>query len=118
MIKEADHLNSEIFKLRIRLGTPSTLDGKQLSTSWGRIKLVHERSQYMTHSLTTTVKTLGQICDQANKRKTDVYNNAFEAENLGESSRNEIQFIEVTLNQIKIRVSSLEARAHPSIFKV
>ena len=72
----------------------------------------------MTHSLTTTVKTLGQICDQANKRETDVYNNTFEAKNLGASSRNEIQFIKVTLNQIKSRVSSLESRAHPAIFKV
>ena len=71
MVKEVYHLNSEIFKVCIRLGTPCTLYGKQLSKSWGRIKLVHERSQYLTHSLTTTVKTLGRRCEKSNKRESD-----------------------------------------------
>ena len=84
----------------------------------GAIKLVHDRIQYLTQSLTTTVKTLGQICDQANKQAADSENNAFEVKKLGASSRNEVQILKTNLNEIKSRMSSMEAGTHPAISKV
>ena len=69
---EIDHFNADIFNLRSRLVASSKLDGEQLSTAWGYIKLFHNISQYITHSLTTTVKTLGQRFDHSNKKAADV----------------------------------------------
>ena len=71
MGEEVDHINAYIFKLRSRMGTSYILDKGELRISWGSIKLVHYISQYLTQSLTTTVKKLGQRCDQANNWALD-----------------------------------------------
>ena len=63
------------------------------------------------------MKTLGQICDQANKQAADSENNAFEVKKLGASSRNEVQILKTNLNEIKSRMSSMEAGTHPAISK-
>ena len=82
------------------------------------IKLAQEINKYFTHSLKTTANTLGQRCDQYNKRAADVETTIFEVKKLGTSSRNEVQILNITLNQINSHMSSVEAGAYPAIYKV
>ena len=106
MREEVDLLNVDIVKVWSRLRTLSTLDGEQLSTTWGDIELSHDRIQELTQSLTTTVETLGKIFYQANKRASDADSNAYEVKTLGASSSNEIKIPKATINQINSRVRS------------
>ena len=83
-----DHLNTVIFKIRIRLGASCTLYVEQFITEWGVIKLVHDRIQYLTHSHTTTLNTLRKILYKSNKRASKAESAAFEVKKLVESLRN------------------------------
>ena len=88
MVEDVDHINAEIFNLCSRLVISSTLYEEQLSTEWGGIRLVHYRSQYLKHSLTTTVETMGQRCYQSNKLVSDAENTTFEVKKLVASAIN------------------------------
>ena len=118
MGQEMDHLNAFTFNIFLSRGTSSTLYGEQLSTAWGSIKLVHKRSQDLTHLLTTTVKTLGQRCDQANKGSADAEGTDFEVKKLVVSSRDKVQILKVALKQIKSPMILVEAGDHLAIPKV
>ena len=78
-----------------------------MSNFGGAIKIVNERIQYPTQSLTMTSMTMGKQCDQANKRSEYAESVAFEISNMAESSGSEVLNLKALVNAINIILSAV-----------